>query len=86
LGGSPKGVLWPHLLGLAWFAGIGFTMSLFTGQLAFEDQVLVEQAKLDILISSSIFGFAWPHMGRPRKAGLKGIMAPCYDVTESQLI
>ena len=26
------------------------------------------------------------HMALEKKAGLKGIMAPCYDVTESQLI
>jgi Na+:H+ antiporter, NhaA family len=57
IGRLPQGVLWPHLIGVAWLAGIGFTMSLFVGQLAFEDQVLVEQAKFGVLIASSISGF-----------------------------
>lgn len=62
LGRLPAGVAWRHLLGAAWLAGIGFTMSLFIAQLAFEDRVLVEQAKLGILIASSlsaVIGLAW---------------------------
>ena len=58
----PQGVHWPYLLGAAWLAGIGFTMSLFIGQLAFEDPVLVEQAKLGILVASTlsaIVGLVW---------------------------
>jgi len=43
-----SGILWPHLLGAARLAGIGFTMSLFKGQPAFEHQGLVEQAKSGI--------------------------------------
>jgi NhaA family Na+:H+ antiporter len=58
----PQGVHWPYLLGAAWLAGIGFTMSLFIGQLAFEDPVLVEQAKLGILVASTlsaVVGLIW---------------------------
>ena len=58
----PSGVAWRHLLGAAWRAGIGFTMSLFIAQLAFDDVHLVEQAKLGILIgsaASALIGLAW---------------------------
>jgi Na+:H+ antiporter, NhaA family len=58
----PSGVEWRHLLGAAWLGGIGFTMSLFIGQLAFRDPLYVEQAKLGILLGSAIsamIGLAW---------------------------
>ncbi|MGZ5061666.1 MAG: Na+/H+ antiporter NhaA [Usitatibacter sp.] len=58
----PAGVAWRHVVGAAWLAGIGFTMSLFIGQLAFDDRALVEEAKLGILLGSAIsaaIGFAW---------------------------
>jgi NhaA family Na+:H+ antiporter len=52
----PTGVGWPHLLGVSWLAGIGFTMSLFINQLAFADPVLLNQAKLGILVASLLAG------------------------------
>jgi Na+:H+ antiporter, NhaA family len=58
----PSGVGWWHLLGAAWLAGIGFTMSLFISQLAFKDPVLVEQAKVGILFASliaAVCGLVW---------------------------
>ena len=58
----PAGVAWRHLLGAAWLAGIGFTMSLFIAQLAFPDPRLVEEAKLGILLGSAIsagVGVVW---------------------------
>jgi Na+:H+ antiporter, NhaA family len=58
----PAGVQWKHLLGAAWLAGIGFTMSLFIAQLAFSAPAMVEQAKLGILLASAIsagIGLAW---------------------------
>lgn len=58
----PSGVQWKHLLGAAWLGGIGFTMSLFIAQLAFRDPVIVEQAKLGILLgsaASAAIGLAW---------------------------
>src|SRR5699024_9057239 len=39
LGRLPTGVTWKHLLGAAWLGGIGFTMSLFIGHLAFTNPV-----------------------------------------------
>lgn len=52
----PDGVRWMSLLGYAWLAGIGFTMSLFIATLAFDDFVLVDVAKLGILAGSLLAG------------------------------
>ncbi len=62
LGRLPMGVAWKHLLGAAWLGGIGFTMSLFIGQLAFTNPVHIEQAKLGILLASiisAVIGVIW---------------------------
>ncbi|MEZ4756773.1 MAG: Na+/H+ antiporter NhaA [Flavobacteriales bacterium] len=53
LGGS---IRWGHLIGMGFLAGIGFTMSLFVNELAFQDTVLQEQAKLGILLASLVAG------------------------------
>jgi NhaA family Na+:H+ antiporter len=51
----PSGVTWRHMWGGAWVAGIGFTMSLFIGELAYaESPLLLEVAKVGILIASVI--------------------------------
>ena len=66
----PSGVAWRHILGAAWLAGIGFTMSLFIAQLAFDAEVLVEEAKLGILLASAIsalIGLAWLYTAGARK-------------------
>lgn len=58
----PSGVGWRHLLGAAWLGGIGFTMSLFISELSFEQQALIDEAKLGILLASAIsavIGLAW---------------------------
>jgi NhaA family Na+:H+ antiporter len=58
----PSGVQWKHVFGAAWLGGIGFTMSIFIGGLAFTDEHAVEQAKLGILLASGIaaaIGLAW---------------------------
>ncbi|HSG50101.1 MAG TPA: Na+/H+ antiporter NhaA, partial [Longimicrobiales bacterium] len=42
----PGGVGWTHIVGVGFLAGIGFTMSLFIGGLAFPDPGLLNAAKL----------------------------------------
>ena len=61
----PAGVGWRHLLGAAWLAGIGFTMSLFIAELAFDAAAAVEEAKLGILLGSAlsaVIGLAWLYL------------------------
>ena len=51
----PKSMKWIHLLGLSLLAGIGFTVSIFITELAFESQdTLIEAAKMGIMIASLI--------------------------------
>lgn len=50
---SPS-VCWKHILGAGCLGGIGFTMSIFVSFLAFDDVHLVNQAKLAILLASTI--------------------------------
>jgi NhaA family Na+:H+ antiporter len=52
----PLGMNNLHLLGAAFLAAIGFTMSLFISGLAFTDPVFQEQAKFGILIASILSG------------------------------
>lgn len=55
----PDGAGWAHLAGVALLCGIGFTMSLFIGLLAFAgNATLQEEVKLGILGGSLIAGLA----------------------------
>lgn len=62
LAARPVGASWMQLWGIAILCGIGFTMSLFIGALAFPTAPeLVEEAKLGVLLGSvaaALFGFA----------------------------
>lgn len=48
----PDGVTWRYLHGVAALCGIGFTMAIFIGNLAFTDPAVLEQAKTAILAAS----------------------------------
>jgi NhaA family Na+:H+ antiporter len=52
----PREVTWRSIHGAGWLGGIGFTMSLFIGGLAFGDPALLANAKLGILIASTLAG------------------------------
>jgi NhaA family Na+:H+ antiporter len=50
----PDGVKRKDILGAGFLAGIGFTMSIFISQLAFQDDVLLQAAKVGIFAASFI--------------------------------
>lgn len=54
----PNGVSWRHMYGAALLAGVGFTMSLFIAELAFEDRGFIIQAKIGVFLASIICGIA----------------------------
>ncbi len=48
----PAGATWPQMAGVAMLAGIGFTMSLFIGILAFADPAFSTPVRLGVLLGS----------------------------------
>jgi NhaA family Na+:H+ antiporter len=53
----PQGVTWRHVHGVAWIAGIGFTMSLFIDSLAFAHRPAeFEASKVAVLAASFLAG------------------------------
>ena len=50
----PPEVTWRHIYGLSCLAGIGFTMSLFIGGLAFIDPDQIDAVKMGVLVGSLI--------------------------------
>ena len=69
LAAKPEGTGWVQLYGAAILCGIGFTMSLFIGALAFPgDQLRIDAAKLGTLagsLFSAIAGYAVLRLARP---------------------
>jgi len=55
-GGLPEGVTWMQVVGAGCLAGIGFTMSLFVADLAWNDAALIANAKIGILAASLLSG------------------------------
>lgn len=58
LAALPAGAGWGQMFGVALLCGIGFTMSLFIGMLAFEDPALQDRVKFGILLGSGLAGLA----------------------------
>jgi NhaA family Na+:H+ antiporter len=65
----PEGSSWAQIWGTSVLCGIGFTMSLFIGALAFpEHPLLVEEAKLGVLMGSllsAVLGYIVLRFARP---------------------
>jgi Na+:H+ antiporter, NhaA family len=57
-GRLPEGATWTMLYGVALLAGIGFTMSLFIGTLAFADPAAAAQVRLGVLAGSALSALA----------------------------
>ena len=61
-GSLPSGVTFKHLLGAGMLGGIGFTMSIFITNLAFNDPHTIQYSKVSILAGSAIaalLGLSW---------------------------
>ncbi len=68
-GALPAGVTWAQVIGAGCLAGIGFTMSLFVSDLAFDNQALITAAKIGILaasLTSGVLGFVILSRALPR--------------------
>jgi len=58
----PEGVTWSHIYGVAFLAGIGFTMSMFISDLAFKEEAFKQIAKVGIMTASllsAVIGMTW---------------------------
>jgi NhaA family Na+:H+ antiporter len=70
----PDGITWAHILGVSFLAGIGFTMSLFIGGLAFDTTEAAAAVRLGVLggsIAAAVIGFTMLRLvpaGRPTTA------------------
>ena len=69
---KPEGTNWMQIYGLSCLTGIGFTMSLFIGGLAFDDASIADQMRLGVLsgsITSGLVGFMVLYRAGDAKAG-----------------
>ena len=52
----PEFVTWRHMFGASVLGGVGFTMAIFVANLAYADAMLITEAKLSILVASTVAG------------------------------
>ena len=70
----PEGASWAQLLGVGMLGGIGFTMSLFIGMLAFTEPAHAAQLRLGVLsgsLLSALAGFLVLRFSAPGRPGLR---------------
>jgi len=68
---QPTGASWLQIYAVALLCGIGFTMSLFIGGLAFVDPVMVDEVKIGVLagsVLSAVAGFLLLRLATPPSA------------------
>ena len=58
IGARPEGATWAQLYGVALLCGIGFTMSLFIGGLAFEAEFYVDEVRIGVIAGSLLSALA----------------------------
>ena len=69
---KPEGASWEQVLGVAMLGGIGFTMSLFIGMLAFPDPAYAAPLRLGVLVGSlmsAVGGYLLLRFWVPRNDG-----------------
>lgn len=64
----PEGATWRHLVGVGLLAGIGFTVSIFVTELAFDQGQFITVSKLSIFVASATCGLLglWVLKRNPR--------------------
>jgi len=70
----PDGVTWRHVYGVACLTGVGFTMSLFIGSLAFSDNETMDAVRLGVVagsVLSGLLGYAVLRASAPRRVAPK---------------
>lgn len=70
IGTMPKGANWKQMYGIACLTGVGFTMSLFIGGLAFDSAERMNEVRLGVLmgsIASGVLGYALLMMAGSRE-------------------
>jgi NhaA family Na+:H+ antiporter len=74
-GARPEGASWAQLAGVGMLGGIGFTMSLFIGTLAFHEPAYAAPLRLGVLtgsLVSAVAGYLVLRLSAPARSGSQG--------------